>query len=320
MNRDVTRAHLGMLLWALIVGLSFPLVGLVSEGLPPLLLTALRFAIAAMALLPLVWRAPDRWPGGPGLALYAIMGACQAAFFGAMFWAAHRTTALSMAVLYVSVPLLAYCLGLGLRVEPPGGRLLVILTLGAAGALGLAWAETGGRLDGLQFGVGEAVYFAGCLASALYPVLSKWGLARRWLSEHAALRTFWSLVIGALLVSVLGLIEETPRALAGATVSDLLLLAHLGVVSSGVSFWLMQRATAALTPATVTAYTYLTPFIAMLLLFAAEPARISWHWLPGALLVMVAVALLLRRDAGGAATRQPAARRTSARSSPWSAS
>ncbi len=29
------RAHLGMLLWALFVGLSFPAVGLLGEGLPP---------------------------------------------------------------------------------------------------------------------------------------------------------------------------------------------------------------------------------------------------------------------------------------------
>ena len=115
-------AHLGMLLWALIVGLSFPVVVLMSEGLPPLLLTAIRFAIAALAVGLLVWREPDRWPGLPGLALYAVMGLCLAGFFGTMFWAAHRTTALSMATLYVSVPLLAYGLGRGLGVELRAGN------------------------------------------------------------------------------------------------------------------------------------------------------------------------------------------------------
>jgi drug/metabolite transporter (DMT)-like permease len=297
MSPDVTRAHLGMLLWAVIVGLSFPVVGLMSEGLPPLLLTALRFTVAAIAFLPLVWRAPDWLPGLPGLALYAVMGLSQVAFFGAMFWAAHRTTALSMAVLYVSVPLLAYCLGLAFRVEQPRGRLLGILALGAAGALGLVWAQSGGRLDKLQFGVAEAVYFAGCVASALYPVLSKWGLARNWLSGRAALRTFWSLVIGAVLVAALGLIEETPQALARMTLFDVSLLVYLGLFSSGVTFWLMQRAAAALTPGAATAYTYLTPFVSMLLIFAADPQRISWHWLPGVLMVVLAVGLLIRRDA-----------------------
>ena len=296
LRREATRAHLGMLLWALIVGLSFPAVGLMSEGLPPLLLTALRFAIAALAVWPLVRRAPDRWPSLPGLALYAVMGLCLAGFFSAMFWAAHRTTALSMAVLYVSVPLLAYGLGRWFKVEESAGNLLAILALGAAGALGLAWAESGGRFNGLQLDIGKAAFFAGCLASALYPVLSKWGLSQGLLSDRAALRTFWSLAVGAVLIGLLGLAWETPVALAAMTVSDLLLVAYLGIFSSGVTFWLMQRATAALTPGAVTAYTYLTPFVSMLLIFAADPQRISWQWLPGSVLVVLAIALLLRRD------------------------
>src|SRR5690606_24843071 len=51
------QAHLGMLLWALFVGLSFPAVGLLSEGLPPLLRPSRGFAIAALGVPP--------WPGKP---------------------------------------------------------------------------------------------------------------------------------------------------------------------------------------------------------------------------------------------------------------
>lgn len=290
------HAHLGMLLWALLVGLSFPAVGLMSEGLPPLLLTSLRFAIAGLALLPLVLRATEPWPSLPGLLLYALMGLCLAGFFGAMFWAAHRTSALSMATLYVSVPLLAYCLGRLIGVEVRAGGLLALLLLGAVGAVGLALAEAGGGLDELRFGLGEALFFGGCLASALYPVLSKWGLNRGWLSPHAALRTFWSLAVGCLLIGLLGLLLETPRSLARINAADLLVLAYLGVFSSGLTFWLLQRATFVLTPAAVTAYGYLVPFVSMLLLFVNQPAHIGWHWLPGSLLVILAIALLLRRD------------------------
>lgn len=296
-TQGAARVHLGMLVWALIVGLSFPVVGLMSEGLPPLLLTALRFAIAAVALWLLVRREPDRWPSLRGLALYALMGLCLAGFFGAMFWAAHRVTALSMSALFVSIPLLAYCLGRGLGVEPRAGRLLGILVIGAVGALGLAWAETGAHVDKLQFGIGEAVFFLGCLATALYPVLSKWGLEQGWLSHRAALRTFWSLVIGGVLIGLAGLIWEAPRALATMTLSDALLLAYLGVFSSGVTFWLLQRATSDLTPGAVTAYSYLVPSVSMLLLFIEQPQHIGWQWLPGSLLVVLAITLLLRRDA-----------------------
>ena len=292
-----TRAHLGMLLWALFVGLSFPAVGLMSEGLPPLLLTAIRFSIAALALLPLLWRNDERWPSLPGLLLYAFMGLSLAGFFGTMFWAAHRISALSMATLFVSVPLLAYCIGRGLGVERPEGRLLAILALGAVGALGLALAENNGDFEELKFGFGELAFFFGCIASALYPVLSKWGLQRGVLAQQAGLRTFWSLLAGAVLIGMLGLMFEEPAGLARMNLNDVALVAYLGVFSSGMTFFLQQRATAVLTPGAVTAYSYLVPFVSMVLLFATEPQRIAWHWLPGSLMVMLAIALLLRHGA-----------------------
>ena len=294
-TRGVTRAHLGMVLWALFVGLSFPAVGLMSEGLPPLLLTAIRFSIAALALLPLLWRQEERWPSVPGLLLYALMGLSLAGFFGTMFWAAHRVSALSMATLFVSVPLLAYCIGRGLGVEQAAGRLLAILALGAFGALGLAIAENNGDFSELKFGFGELAFFFGCIASALYPVLSKWGLHRGVLARQAGLRTFWSLFMGAILIGMLGLIWEQPAALMRMDLRDAALVIYLGVFSSGMTFFLQQRATAVLTPGAVTAYSYLVPFVSMVLLFVAQPQRIGWHWLPGSLMVVLAIALLLRR-------------------------
>ncbi len=63
-----------------------------------------------------------------------------------------------------------------------------------------------------------------------------------------------------------------------------------------MTFFLQQRATSVLTPGAVTAYSYLVPFVSMLLLFFDQPARMGWHWAPGALLVMLAIVLLLQRD------------------------
>ncbi|MEQ6889566.1 DMT family transporter [Halomonas sp. CS7] len=291
--RSVRAAHLGMLLWAVLVGLSFPAVGVMSE-LPPLSLTALRFLIACAGLWWLARRSPDFLPDGRTLPLYALMGLCLAGFFGAMFWAAHHATALSMATLFVTVPLLAFLLGAGFGVERLSWRLPAILALGAAGALGLAIAESLGQGGRLRFGIGEAVFFLGCLATALYPVLSKWGMTTGRLPASAAVRTFWSLGLGALLVGLAGLAVEPVARLASMTGRDLLLLVYLGLFSSALTFWLLQRATAVLTPGAVTAYSYLVPFVSMLLLFVRDPGRIDWVWLPGSLLVVVAIAMLLR--------------------------
>ncbi len=290
-------AHLGMLLWAVLVGLSFPAVGLMSE-LPPLSLTALRFFIACAALWWLARRAPGFLPAPGLMPLYALMGLCLAGFFGAMFWAAHHATALSMATLYVTVPLLAFLLGRGLRVERPGWRLPAILSLGAAGALGLAFAEAWQQGGHLSIGIGEAVFFLGCLSTALYPVLSRWGLATGRLPASAAVRTFWSLGTGGVLIGLVGLLVEPLAVLATMSGRDLALLVYLGLFSSALTFWLMQRATAALTPGVVTAYGYLVPFVSMLLLFLQSPGSVGWAWLPGSLAVLLAMGLLMRSDVG----------------------
>ncbi|WP_280554319.1 EamA family transporter [Halomonas sp. 25-S5] len=300
MNDGVSprAAHLGMLLWAVLVGLSFPAVGAMSE-LPPFSLTALRFVIACCGLWWLARCSPDFLPAWRRLPLYALMGLCLAGFFGAMFWAAHHATALSMATLFVTVPLLAFLLGLGFGVERLAWRLPAILALGAAGALGLAFAESLAKGGRLQFGIGEAVFFLGCLSTALYPVLSKWGLATGRLPGSAAVRTFWSLGLGAVLIGLLGLAIEPVGRLATMTGPDLLLLVYLGLFSSALTFWLLQRATSALTPGAVTAYSYLVPFVSMLLLFVREPERVGWVWLPGSALVLLAIALLLRSGRAG---------------------
>ncbi len=289
-----SSAHAGMLLWALIVGVSYPAVGLLTDGLPPLLLTALRFAIAAVSMLPLIWQAGRQLPALPGILLYAILGLCLAGFFGTMFWAAHRVTALTMAAFSVSVPLLAYGFGRALGVEAPAYRLLGTFTLGTIGALSLIFAQGAGDAADLRIGWNEGAFFLGCVALALYPVLSKWGLVRGILSRDAAVRTFWSLFVGAILIAAIGLIYEPITALSQMRFEDVLLVVYLGVFSSGATFWLLQRGTGALTPGTVTAYNYLVPFVAMLVLFATQTDVIGWHWLPGSLLVMVAMLLLVR--------------------------
>ncbi|MCC5884095.1 MAG: DMT family transporter [Halomonas sp.] len=283
-----------MLLWALLVGLSFPAVGLMSE-LPPLSLTALRFAVACAGLWWLARRADGFLPSWRLLPLYMLMGLCLAGFFGAMFWAAHHATALSMATLYVTVPLMAYLMGLGFRVEGLNWQLPLILAIGAFGALALAFAEALSHGEGLQLGVGEAVFFLGCVSSALYPVLSKWGLARKRLPESAAVRTFWSLGLGGVAIGLLGLVIEPATQLVAMRWQDFTLVVYLGLFSSALTFWLMQRATSVLTPGAVTAYGYMVPFVSMLLLFATAPEQMGWHWLPGSALVLIAIGLLLRQ-------------------------
>lgn len=290
-------AHLSLFLWAVIVGLSFPVVTLLTGGLPPMMLTAVRFLTAILALAPFLYGKPGVVPGFHGFVLYLFLGGCLACFFGGMFWAANTASALSMSTLYVSVPLIAYLMGRVLRVERRDAGMFIILMVGALGAFLLA--AVGEQEGGFRFGAGEAVFFAGCIASALYPVLSKIGINRGILSKAALVRTFWSLLLGSLMMGIAGFFLEEPAGLLRMTGRDILLVAYLGVFSSGVTFWLLQRATSDLTPASVTAYSYLVPFVSMVVLFAEHPEAIGWRWLPGSILVVMGIAGLLLKDTRG---------------------
>ncbi|WP_234254683.1 EamA family transporter [Billgrantia aerodenitrificans] len=157
-------------------------------------------------------------------------------------------------------------------------------------------------------GITEVVFMSGCVGFAFYSVLSKWGLSHHWLSPKEGVRSFWSLVVGAVLIGAVGLIEESPKALAYLEWWDLLLLAYLGLVSTAATFWLMQRAVTVLTPAVVTTYAYVPPFVSMLVLFITDPSSLTWHWLPGSTLVVLAIALLLRRDVRAKSRRLSASR------------
>jgi hypothetical protein len=145
-----------------------------------------------------------------------------------------------MATLYVSVPLMAYGFGRVLQVEGRSPRLLALLLVGAGGALLLIWAEFRQAAGRLGFGPGEAGFLAACLGSAAYPVLSKLGLKRGWLSPHAAARAFWSLGAGAVLIGLAGLGFEEAGALLQMTSRDALVVVYLAVFSTGLTFWLLR--------------------------------------------------------------------------------
>lgn len=295
-TRETAGAHGSMLLWAALVGLSFPAVSRLGEGLPPLTLTALRFVVAALVLAPLVARRATQLPGLRESAVYAFLGASLAAFFAAMFWAGERASALSLSTLYVTVPLLTYLLGLAFGVERWTGGRFALLALGAAGALGLNVAASSGPAASPGFGSGEAAFLLGCGATALYPVVTRWGLERGWLTQPAGLRAFWSLLAGALLIGAVGLAVEDTARLAAMTGRDAWLLAYLAAFGSAGTFWLMQRAAAVLRPSTVTAYSYLVPLASLLLLIATQPRQPAWSWLPGGAAVLLAMALLMRQQ------------------------
>ena len=186
----------------------------------------------------------------------------------------------------------------GLGVEQRAGRLLAILALGASGALGWPgpkWRRLLRDAAGLRrAGFLLRLRRLGALSGA-----QQMGLANGSLPTQAGLRTFWSLVAGAVLIGLMGRYGSA----CGAAAHE-----SAGPVAGDLPGRVLQRDD--LLPAAArhqrtdpggNGLQLPVPFVSMLLLFFDQPARMGWHWLPGSLLVILAIGLLLRRTGSQAA-------------------
>lgn len=302
MMKTTVGAHLMMLLWALLVGSSFPLAATFDDALSPLWLTVVRFFIAAALMFPWVVRQEAWLPRSFRAWLgYALLGIFLAAFFGSQFVALNLTSALSVAALFVTLPSIAWLLARLAGIEHSGvGRLLVLL-MGAAGALGLNLHGRAGELEG--FGLGEWLFLAGCACSAAYSVSSRVLVLRDWLPANPLLATFWSLLIGAVLMMLLAQsgAAETESFWQLLSLRDLGVLALLALFASFMTFWILQSAMQVLMPSSVAAYSYLTPLVSLGLALQAGSARLDLTtWLSLGLL-MLTVGWLIGSERGSAA-------------------
>ncbi|WP_432696681.1 DMT family transporter [Marinobacterium sp. YM272] len=269
-------AHLMMLLWAVLVGGSFPLAATLDEALSPLWLTAVRFLIAAALMYPWVVKQPGWWPKNTRARLgYTLLGVFLAAFFGSQFIALNLTSALSVAALFVTLPAIAWLLARLVGIERSGAGRLLVLLIGAAGALGLNLQGRAGSLG--SFGAGEWLFLAGCACSAAYSVSSRVLVLRDWLPANPLLATFWSLLIGALLMTGLAQFESGDGSQFWQLLSlgDMAVLGLLALFASFMTFWILQSAMQVLMPSSVAAYSYLTPLVSLGLALYAGSAHLN---------------------------------------------
>ncbi len=274
---------------ALVAG-SFSLGALATPHIDPSALTALRFVLAA----PLVgiaawvggglhrgiWRAPWR---------YAVLAVLMAAYFILMFEGLRSADAVSTAAVFTLTPLMAAGFGWVLLRQAMTRRIALALILGAAGALWVIFRADLDRLWALEIGRGEAIYFWGCAAHALYTPLVR----RLNRGETAAAFTFGTLVIGAGLVLLWALPELRRANWAEMPVVVWVTLAYTSVAATAATFVLVQFASLRLPAAKVMAYTYLTPsWVLLWELALARPAP-PVTVLAGLGLTLIALWLLL---------------------------
>lgn len=284
--------HLAMLTFSLLVSFSFSFGSLVAKEIEPAVLTAIRFVISvaflggvAMVLgqgLGLIFRGLWRW---------VAIGGLMAIYFVTMFEALRLTTAVSTAAVFTLTPLMAAGLGLLVNRQKTDQATLIAILIGGVGAVWVIFRADLARVLAFDVGWGEIIFFLGAICHAAVPAVT-----RKLRGAATPLQAAFGASLGALIVTA---IYAAPAALATdfATLRPLVwwVAVYLGIMTTALTFFLIQFAIPRLSPGKVMAYTYLVPSWVVLYDLGGGTTQPPLLFI-GIGLTLLALALLLRPE------------------------
>lgn len=290
-------AHVGMLLWALLIAASFSAAAQVSQAIDPILLTGLRLLFCALVFLPLLLFKGDTAMTARGLFGHAVLGLLLAVYFGSLFEALRYTSAVNTGTMFTLVPLLTLLFEAVLMPDSNLKQRVLPMLIAAAGAVLLVLKGTGpGELPSLY---AVSVYGVGCLAMALYSPLSQRLKAGSLKSRGPVGMTFWNMLFGALFLLAFCGFSGGWRSASLLTVSDFWWLMYLAVFATLATFWLLHRAIGVIAPSSVISYIYLsTLFLTLFHWFWSRQSPLPLEII-GALLVGIGMWALLMSSRRG---------------------
>jgi drug/metabolite transporter (DMT)-like permease len=284
-----------MLLFSALVAGSFSLGSLAANEISPAAMTAARFFIAAG----IIGGAAMATTGLPRNAFaapwrYVVMGGLLAIYFVLMFEGLKTAAPVSTAAVFTLTPLMAAGFGWALLRQRMTPRMAVALLIGAAGALWVIFRADLAALLSFRIGKGEAIYFWGCMAHALYtPMVRK--LNR---GEPTVVFTFGTLLAGCIILLIYAWSDLWATDWMNLPPIVWITLIYISIFASAATFVLLQYATLRLPSSKVMAYTYLTPSWVILWETALGNSAPPGLVLGGVVLTIVALGLLLRDEQG----------------------
>ncbi len=290
---DRMRGHLAMLVFSAFIAGSFSLGSMVANDVPPAAFTAVRFVIATAVMVALAmatggmrrsdFAAPWR---------YAILGGLFGLYFVLMFEGLKTAPPVSTAAVFTLTPVLSAGFGWLLLRQVTTPRMALALAVGAAGALWVIFRADIAALMRFEVGRGEAIYFIGCIAHALYtPLVRKLNRGVR-----PVVFSLGVMVASLVLVAAYGWRDILATDWLSLRPLVWITLLYTAVFASAATFVLLQYAALRLPAAKVMAYTYLTPSWVILWEMALGRGVPPGLILAGVAMTAVALALLLKDE------------------------
>lgn len=283
--------HGWMLLAATLVATSFIVGKAITPYLDPVVLTCIRFLLAALLFAPYVGcRYGLPLPDRHALVRYSLISGALVGFFWLMFLSLRITNPLNTGVIFTTVPGVSGVYSWFLLRERLGVPRMLALVLAMTGAVWVIFEGDLNRLLSLDLNRGDFLFFCGCLLMALYTPLVK--LLHR--GEPMAVMTLWILITGCgwlLLFSIAKVPEvswsSVPLAVWGG-------IAYLALFTTITTFFISQWATLHPGPTRVMAYSYLYPPLIVLIEWSCFRELPTLKTLVGVLIILPAMVIVQR--------------------------
>ncbi len=290
---EALRGHLAMLTFSALIAGSFALGSLASPHIASTAMNAVRFALAALilgvaaqarvGLSAAQFRAPWR---------FVVLGGLMGFYFVTMFEGLKTAPPVSLSAVFTLMPVVAGGFGYLLMRQVMTRRMALALSIGALGALWVIFRADLGAFLAFEVGPGVAIYFAGCVAHALYTPL----VPRLNRGESPIVFSFGALVAATAMIVAAGWGDIRATDWANLPAIVWITIAYTAAMATALTFVLLQYASLRLPSAKVMAYTYLTPVWVIGWLVALGQGLAPVKLLPGVGLIGVALVLLLKDE------------------------
>ncbi|PYB73260.1 MULTISPECIES: DMT family transporter [Rhizobium] len=261
-GREKLLAHAAMLLFAALIAGSFSFGGMAAQHLEagPLTLWRYLMTMVVMGILTFgILRVPFTTPRR--VWRYALLGGLIAIYMLTMFAALEFTSPVQTGAVFTLMPLISAGFALvfiGQRTRPD---VLIALVIAALGAIWVIFRADIGAILSFDVGRGELIYFVGVICHGAYvPLIRKFGQG-----ENPVAFGFWVVVFTIpwlLPTGAVPLAETDFAALPGTVWAT---IAYLSIVTTAITFMLLQYASMRLPAPKVLGYGYLTPTFIILL-------------------------------------------------------
>ncbi len=261
-GREKLLAHAAMLLFAALIAGSFSFGGMAAKHLAAGPLTLWRYLVTmvVMGLLTFgVLRVPLTMPRR--IWRYALLGGLIAIYMLTMFAALEFTSPVQTGAVFTLMPLISAGFALVFIGQKTRPDVMIALVIAALGAIWVIFRADIGAILSFDVGRGELIYFVGVICHGAYvPLIRKFGQG-----ENPVAFGFWVVVFTIPWLLPTGGIPLAETDFAALPLTVWATIAYLSIVTTAITFMLLQYASMRLPAPKVLGYGYLTPTFIILL-------------------------------------------------------